>query len=799
MYGSENFKPIGSDANEVTSECCSKSSDENRDVGNKMDEGNHEVSDDKDDYNNRKTDEDIDVNIANYLKPEKVLLFEVEIEGKNIKSLIDTGATISLIKNLTYQKLTDKFLNNESVDIYGLENKSIATKGTIHLTVNWFGVGVNTKFGVTDDEDINHPVILGMDFLQNNDIFINLFHRRISKANADNSTTSIYVTTDGKVQNIIHENIPIYAKSNTTLMPESIVQAEVTTKAACRDPELNLLYVEGENSFCELLNGVVQHDEESKHVYISASNGMKTKKIIKEGDIVGRASTLLTIDVDEEENREEKWTLDRLKTDVALGTELNEEEKNKVYAALLNSQGALSINNSDIGKAELHPHHIELLDNTPIWQKYRHFSRPINQEIEQQCQELLSNDIIEHSDSHWSSPIVPVRKRDGTLRLCIDYRKVNKITKTENFPMPNLMHDIYKAHNVKFFTKLDLVRGFYQVPLDDDSKPITAFSTACNHFQFKRLSFGLKNSGIAFQKTMQQILSPLMQENIVIYIDDILIMSDTFEKHLALVSKVLNTLYSNNMKIKVSKCEFFQSKVKFLGHVISREGICKSPDFINKVREFPKPMTVSQLCQFLGLVNFQQKCIPNCSTIAKPLSEITGRSKRHVIKWTDEQSMAFERLKEEVAREITLSCPDYGPTASKMELFVDASGTGAGACLMQFQNGVYRIIGHASMSFSVTQCKYSTIERELTAIRFGLIAFRSFIYGVHFILYTDHRPLIYLHNMTVYSSRLQRMLDDIFEYNFIIKYRPGSGNQAADALSRLTLPTETDIQTDHDY
>ena len=236
-----------------------------------------------------------------------------------------------------------------------------------------------------------------------------------------------------------------------------------------------------------------------------------------------------------------------------------------------------------------------------------------------------------------------------------------------------------------------------------------------------------------------------------------------------------------------------------MGHVISKNGICKSPEYINKVKEFPKPVTISQLRQFLGLINFQRKFISNCSLIAKPLSELTGKPNRQKIEWTVERTMAFETLREEVAKEISLSYPDYSPNACKLELFVDASGSGAGACLVQMQDGLYKTIGHASMVFSTTQTRYSTIERELTAIRFGIQAFRSFIYGVQFVLYSDHKPLIYLRNMSIYNSRLQRTLDELAEYSFYIRYRPGPLNQAADALSRLTSPVINDTQIEYDY
>ena len=188
-----------------------------------------------------------------------------------------------------------------------------------------------------------------------------------------------------------------------------------------------------------------------------------------------------------------------------------------MYNMLQLTQGAMSKGDADIGNALVHPHTIELTNDTPIWQKPRRFSEPVNVEIDRQCKELLSLNIIEHSDSQWSSPIVPFRKKDGALRMCIDYRKVNLVTKTEKFPMPNLSVCIYNVHNTQVFTRLDLIKGYYKVMLDENSRQYTAFSTPNNHYQFRTLSFGLKNSGIAFQKNMQQILSEYNSKNVIIY------------------------------------------------------------------------------------------------------------------------------------------------------------------------------------------------------------------------------------------------------------------------------------------
>ena len=377
--------------------------------------------------------------------------------------------------------------------------------------------------------------------------------------------------------------------------------------------------------------------------------------------------------------------------------------------------------------------------------------------------------------------------------MCVDYRKVNKVTETQNFPMPNLTDSVYSAHNVQFFTKLDLIKGYYQVPIDEESRQYTAFSTPQHQYQFKRLSFGLKNSGIQFQKHMQEILSDFNNKQVIVYIDDILILSQSFQEHLQLVEKVLTSLMLNGIKIKVAKCEFFKEQVSFLGHLISREGLKKSPEFIEKIQSYPKPVTVTQLRQFLGLANFQRKFIHQFSTIAKPLSCVTGGPKRKRIEWTPEMDGAFEAIKAKLVEETTLTFPDYRTGASPLELYVDASGQGAGACLMQKQEGVYKPIAYASVAFTEAERNYSTIERELLALRFGVKNFRTFLFGTKFVIYTDHKPLLYLHNMCKDNARLMRTVSELEDYNYTIRYRPGPQNDAADSLSRIIQRCEEPI------
>jgi hypothetical protein len=215
-------------------------------------------------------------------------------------------------------------------------------------------------------------------------------------------------------------------------------------------------------------------------------------------------------------------------------------------------------------------------------------------------------------------------------------------------------------------------------------------------------------------------------------------------------------------------------------------------DYVASVINYPKPKTVGELREFLGFINFQRKFLPNCSEIQKPLSSLTGGRKSKVLEWTEEMTVAFAKLKTEMKAEIELAYPDYSKDAAKLELWVDASAKGSGAYLAQEQAGGHRVIGFASMTFTPTQLNYSTLERELTALRWGVKTFRPLLYGVPFVLYTDHQPLVHLHNMKIVCSRLARTIEELSEYIFDVMYVPGHLNSSADALSRIGSPLPPD-------
>ena len=730
------------------------------------------------------------------LEPEKVMTVEIVFPGGHkIKAVIDTGADRVVMTNRLVKRIGMEVDSLNPLNVRGVGRGNIKRGvGKIKCQVEMFGRTMEpVDFHVIETSSLIHDVLLGREFLKKNGLKINKCKSRIQQVSADGAMWEAYVRDDGSLQKVNWTGVPCRAEKDVEYESGNMIRVPVswgkrdgcswinsvitdTTEEFFYDGEVgNIKKAE----FMEGIPGIL--DPDKNEIFIEVE-GRKEKGLIKKGDIIGRISSVVTIEGEETEEQ-----VVNLKDAIKVGEIISESEKRRVMRMLENQKEVFSSGDSDIGRAALTAHKIELYDQTPIRQRPRRLPDPVAQAVEDQCQELEELGIIEPSKSPWSSPIVPIRKKDGTIRLCVDYRKLNQATVPDRFPMPNAGDILSGLGGMKYFTTLDLVRGYYQMPIEEESREFTAFSTPRNHWQFKRLPFGLKNAPSAFQREMQAVLRGFSWRRVLVYIDDILIMSESFEEHLEMVERVLSVLKEHGMKIKPGKCCWFREEVQFLGHMISSRGMKKTTEFMNKIKSYRRPENTRELREFLGLVNYQRKFIPGCSEIAKPLSGLTGGDRNKKLVWTEEMEESFESLKREAAKEIELTYPDYRENAEPMELSVDASGVGAGACLAQRQEGEYKIIEYASMTFSGAQKRYSTTERELAALRWGVKTFKSYLYGVPFVIYTDHRPLLYLQNMKLVDSRLARTLEDLSDFAFTIKFRPGVENTAADKLSRMPV------------
>ena len=720
--------------------------------------------------------------------------------GIEVRALIDTGCMVNVVYKEVYDKM--RFCEGQSEvingELRGIGNMAVPIVARFGECVEIGGIRMNeSDFYVLDGKSDKYDVLLGYKFLKENGIIVHPEKMMIERKVGKEGKCQLYLSDSGGVECKLVKGVDVLAIRDVKLCRGETVSVEVGWRAntGVNVDDDKMFLVDGQNAryrvkrVAYVFDGVL--DMNNPKVCVQVRPDIKKGKIrgIHAGDVLGSLYSVVDVDCESGGRAMNDWKYDDLIEMVKLKAELGEVRRQKILRMLWERRKALSQGDEDFVTARLPEFKIVLTDDTPIYQRPRHFPLPVAREIEEQCEELEKLGVLEESMSPWNSPIVPVRKPDGRLRMCIDYRKLNERTVKDRFPMCVVSECVYSMYGMRVFTKMDLVRGYYQMPVEESSRCVTAFSTARKHYQFRNLSFGLANAPAAFQRAMNVVMSGFPSKNVMVFIDDILIMSESFQEHLVLVNDVLRKLEEVGVKVKVGKCEWFRDEVEFLGHKVSATGVRKADKFIEKVREFPQPRNVRELRGFLGLVEFGRKFMKDCSGVMKPLTEWTGKKKSTVLRWNDKMTDAFEKLKEEVARDVELAYPDYSEWARPLEVYTDASGYCMGGCLMQDQvlDGIERkrVIAYVSKAFSATERKYSTIERELAALRFCLKTLRPFLYGVKFIVRTDHQPLVYLQRMRLVDSRLARTLEDLSDFDYVVEYMPGNKNELADLMSRI--------------
>ena len=427
-------------------------------------------------------------------------------------------------------------------------------------------------------------------------------------------------------------------------------------------------------------------------------------------------------------------------------------------------------------------HRIELLPgNAPPSRSTYHMSYEELDQLKRQLEDYLEHGQIQPSKSPFGAPVLFVKKKDGSLRMCVDYRALNKITIKNRYPLPRIEELFDRLQGAKYFSKIDLRSGYHQIRIAEEDIPKTAFRTRYGHFEFLVLPFGLTNAPATFMTLMHDIFRPLLDQCVVIFLDDILIYNNTKEEHLQHLKQVLQTLRHHKLYAKISKCEFMKTEVEFLGHIITHDGIKMDPKKIKAIQDWPSPTNVKELRSFLGLANYYRRFIRNHALICAPLTNLLRDGREYT--WGSNEQQAFDTLKEKLTTAPIITIPNPHE-AFTVKVTTDASDSAVGAVLTQEEDGQDKPIAYESHKLSDAETRYATHERELLAIIHALRCWRCYLLGRPFTVITDHEPLKYLKTQPHLSPRQRRWLDFLEEYDMEIKYQPGKSNQVADALSR---------------
>ena len=430
-------------------------------------------------------------------------------------------------------------------------------------------------------------------------------------------------------------------------------------------------------------------------------------------------------------------------------------------------------------------HDVDVGESSPIKQHPYRVGPVKAAAMDKEIQYMLDNDIIEPSNSPWSSPCHTVPKSDGSIRFVTDFRKVNEVSKTDSYPLPRIDTLIDEVANARYITKLDLLKGYWQVPLTERAKEISAFSTGSTGvgaglFQYKVCPFGMKNSGASFQRLMDEVVRGL--HNTKVYVDDLIVYSTSWDEHVRDLEALFQKLRSYGLTVNLVKSEFCRATVQYLGHIVGSGQILPSSSKVQAIKDFPVPTNRKGVQRLIGLVGYYRKFCPNLSTILAPLTDLNSPKVR--FQWSDECQKSFERIKRILSSPPVLVPPEY---SKYFKLYVDASEVGIGAVLVQDdEHGIERPISYFSKKLLKYQKNYSTVEKEalalLLALKFYDVYLSSSEYPVQ--VYTDHNPLVFVHRMKDSNQRLLRWSLTLQEYCMEIFHVKGCENVVADALSR---------------
>ncbi|GFW21873.1 retrovirus-related Pol polyprotein from transposon 412 [Trichonephila clavipes] len=659
--------------------------------------------------------------------------------------IIDTGANVSIIRNDLAQKLKEKLIWTPArMVLQTVTGEKIDIHGKLKVKIQF---GDTTYQHAVYVADIADPFILGLDFLKEHGFTLDFNKNELRSIHEEVTIFKIEHRTESIRQVTANENITINPRT------EIIVPGYIGN-----DESLNSgLIATAENKANGLLIASTLVDLSRKTIPVRICNVTEKPRVFQKGEVLATCSPVTCVCKSSSlllSNSPQQLTPDLLEN-----AELSPEQKSSAERLFQEFEDVFSRKSSDIGHTTMTQHRIDTADHPPIEQHPRCLPFAKQEEVGTLLREMQENDIIEPSSSPWASPIVLVRKKDGSTRFCVDYRKLNDVTKKDSYPLPRIDDTLDTLSGHKWFSTLDLKSGYWQVEIHPEDREKTAFTSGQGLWQFKVMPFGLCNAPATFERLMETVLKGLTFEACLIYLDDVIIGGRTFEEHLQNIRKVLSKLSDANLKLNPSKCKFFQKEVNYLGHIISAEGV---------------------------------------RNIARPLHKLTESKQK--FQWTKECEDSFLQLKEALTSSPILIYPQPD---KPFILDTDASNESVGAVLSQEIDGQERVVAYWSKCLSKPERNYCVTRKELLAIVKAIEHFHHYLYGQKFLLRTDHASLTWLMNFRNTEGQVARWIQRLNEYYFDIRHRKGSSHGNADALSRRPCPENcrhcSRVETKYDY
>lgn len=703
-----------------------------------------------------------------------------------IKLLIDTGASISVMSKQVYDSIPEGFkpkIQHSDTVLVTVDGTKVTSKGKILLPIQVGSIQVIEEFIISDSVT---ECILGMPILKSAGFQLDLKNMAI---NVNSEWIPVY---DRKGISLccrvtIDKTVTIPANHEMILSGMINFRGPITPEPYLLEPSKQFMSKHG------VFVGKVLVNSDKSSVPLRMYNPQDEPIVLYKGSTVGVVSPVDSI-IEELPNEDIEEQINHVANDSGeitvpehlqdlwkRGSEhITKAESIKLAELLIKYQHVFSTSDSDIGQTDLTEHDIVTTDQIPIKQPPRRLPKCSEEEVDRQVQDLLAREKITCSSSPWSSPIVLVAKKDGTKRLCVDYRKLNDKTVKDAYVIPVINNMLSNLSGASWFNTFDLSSGYWQVKMSEGAKLKSAFCTRQGLFQWDIMPFGLTNAPGTFQRLMDRVLAGLSWKIAMVYLDDIIVIGKSVDECLINMGQVFERLSKAGLKLKPKKCFILQKHVKYLGYIVSDAGIQTDPEKVDKVLQWPEPENISELRSLLGLASYYRRHLPQFATVCKPLYKLCEKGQEFII--NDDCKAAILKIKELLTQAPILA---YPVEKGEYILDTDASQTGIGAVLSQVQDGQEKVIAYSSRTLSKAERQYCVTRQELLAIVYHVRHFKEFVYGVHFTIRTDHGSLRWLSKFKdIDQGQMARWMQILSEYNYSIVTRPGKASQNADSLSR---------------
>lgn len=682
------------------------------------------------------------------------------INGTPIVCLIDTGASRCFLSRGCWERVGNKQLKNSDVLVSQADKRPLRTLGTGVVSIK---IGKETvKVEVTVCENLIDDCVLGCNFIREQKCVVNPSENCVV---IKGQRVDEYVIEPAAV--VLCESLVIPAR--TEVIGRVKVAADSVHVPRVIEPSTRCWEKYG----CMVSHSLITDTEGSVLLRNPTQENITVHKDMYLGSAV--ACTLV-----EEHNLESNNTPPHSEFDwQEAARHLTQGQLKRAKEAIDVHAQVVSREKNDTGRTGVLKHKINTGTAQPIRMTPRRLPLARRTEAQQEVQRMLEAGVIRPSSSPWCFPAVLIRKKDGTMRFCVDFRKLNEVTVKDSYPLPRIDDVLDSLSGSTLFSALDLQSGYWQCEVKEKDRSKTAFSIGSGLYEFNVLPFGVCNGPATFQRLMDLILEGLNWEAALVYLDDVIVFGRTFEEHLERLLMVLNRLQSAGLKVNPRKCRLFHQKVEFLGHIVSQDGIATDHGKLQAVDRWPVPKNLTELRSFLGLASYYRRFVLGFASIADPLHRLLNKGERFT--WNEDCDNAFKKLKRCLVTAPVLAYPN--PKLPFL-IDVDASGTGIGGVLSQVQNGQERVVAYYSRSLTKAERRYCVTRRELLALVAVCRQFKGYLLGARFTARTDHNCLIWLQGFREPEGQVARWLEILAEYEIQVEHRPGKKHGNADGLSR---------------